>query len=145
MKPPDPITGARLGCRRSKRLQGMLEHEEGGPSTQGYHPEATDPAEVQHLRWLLPATGCMPPPACHTNAAPLQAGALAAPLWELTLLARHFHPHVAAASAQLAVGAPTPLLPTTPGSAPATGARYSTVTGGFTPAPRPWGKPKLER
>lgn len=33
-------------CRRSRRLQGMLQHEAGGPSTQGYRPETNDPAEV---------------------------------------------------------------------------------------------------
>jgi hypothetical protein len=32
--------------RRSRRLQGLLQHEAGGPSTQGYQPDTEDPAEV---------------------------------------------------------------------------------------------------
>lgn len=47
----------------------MLENEAGGPSGyKTYQPGVEDPAE---------------------------AGALAVPLWELSLLAAHFHPHVA--------------------------------------------------
>ncbi|PSC74530.1 nucleolar complex 3-like protein isoform X2 [Micractinium conductrix] len=94
--------------RRSRRLQGMLLHEVGGPAGQGYQPEAADPSE---------------------------AGALGVPLWELSLLARHYHPHVAAASAQVAVGNTTGLLPLAGGSSSAAALAYSTAAGGFRPAP----------
>ena len=95
--------------RRSRRLQGMLQHEAGGPSTQGYRPEAEDPSE---------------------------ASALAAPLWELSLLSQHYHPHVAAASAQLAAGSNAAQMPLS-GSAAAFAAAYTTAGGAFNPAPQP--------
>lgn len=66
---------------------------------------------------------------------PLQAGALAAPVWELSLLAQHYHPQVSAAAAQLAAGSPSGLLPLA-GSAAAFAAAYSTTTGGFNPPPK---------
>lgn len=93
--------------RRSRRLQGMLLHEPGGAATQGYQPEGADPTE---------------------------AGALATPLWELSLLSQHYHPHVAAASTQLTAGNPAGLLPLLE-AIPAFAAAYSTVKGGFNPAP----------
>ncbi|KAL4433583.1 hypothetical protein ABPG75_000024 [Micractinium tetrahymenae] len=91
--------------RRSRRLQTMLQHEAGGPAAQGCQPGVTDPGE---------------------------AGALSAPFWELSLLAKHYHPHIAAASRQLAAGSPTGLLPLA-GAAAAFSAAYSTCTGGFRP------------
>ena len=66
--PPAP-PGVPTLRRRQAKLRGMLENEAGGPS--GYNtfrPDIDDPAE---------------------------AGALSVPLWELALLAHHFHPHVA--------------------------------------------------
>lgn len=51
--------------RRSRRLQGLLDHESGG--TSGYNAHASDPVE---------------------------AGALTAPLWELSLLTQHYHPRI---------------------------------------------------
>lgn len=91
--------------RRSRRLQTMLQHEAGGSAAQRYMPDATDPGEAR---------------------------ALTAPLWELSLLARHYHPHVAAASKHLAAGGPSSLLPAY-GAVAGFSASYSTCTGGFRP------------
>ena len=60
---------ARRLLRRHFKLRGLLEGESVGSLGQGgYNPACTDPAE---------------------------AGALTSTAWELALLARHFHPHVA--------------------------------------------------
>ncbi len=65
----------------------------------------------------------------------VQAGAIATPLWELSLLARHYHPHVASqAFAQASCAqAKLPLA----GSVAAFATSHSTSTGAFNPAPRP--------
>lgn len=65
----------------------------------------------------------------------MQANALASPAWELSLLAKHYHPHVAAASAHLAAGSPATQLPLG-GSAAAFAATYTTAAGAFNPAPK---------
>ncbi|RMZ52649.1 hypothetical protein APUTEX25_000768, partial [Auxenochlorella protothecoides] len=95
--------------RRVPRLRAALENEAGGPSGyRTYRPDVEDPAE---------------------------AGALAVPLWELSLLQRHYHPAVAQLARDLAGGvAQSSVLP--PTASPAELAqRYSTATGGFRPAP----------
>lgn len=123
-------------CRQSRRLQGMLQHEAGGPSTQAYRPEADDPAEVRACSALGVSWCGLVDPALYTKckACPCaaQAGALATPLWELSLLAQHYHPHVAAACGQLAAGSGQLLCS---GSAAAFAASLCTATGAFHPPP----------
>eukprot|EP00887_Chlorella_sp_A99_P004044 scaffold11.g4044.t1 len=118
-------SGAALGLlcvlhrmiRRQPRLRGMLENEAGGPPGQrAFKPDADDPAE---------------------------AGALAAPLWELTLLSWHYHPAAADAAAGIAAlagappGAPPPASALLPlgGSAAELAELYTTVAGSFRPPP----------
>lgn len=162
----------------------MLQHEAGGPSGQGYRPEADDPSEVREaatwyplinnklitnqliistlpVAWrcgrdsmpALPACPTRLPVAPHPAAAPLmtrtrlmvaafpahpaclaQAGALSAPLWELTLLTQHYHPTIAAVSGQLAANSTVAQLPLT-GNAGVFAASYSTAAGAFNPPP----------
>jgi hypothetical protein len=88
-------------CRRSRRLQGLLDHESGG--TSGYNAHASDPVEVCGLHThTLTAAGPQPTSdiciAC--NVSMLQAGALTAPLWELSLLTQHYHPRIMANALQ---------------------------------------------
>lgn len=119
----DTGTGMGLLCvlqrmlRRQPKLRGMLENEAGGPSAyKTFNPEVADPAE---------------------------AGALSSALWELPLLARHFHPHISQVAKDISGGhgsgsggaAGSALLPL--GTSPADLARqYSTAHGGFRPPPR---------
>ena len=64
-------------CRRNMRLRGMLEHEAGTPQL-----------------WAAPDTA---------RTGPSAAAALAgAPLWEMALLRKHYHPHVAQSAAVVA-------------------------------------------
>jgi NADPH-dependent 7-cyano-7-deazaguanine reductase QueF-like protein len=63
----------------------------------------------------------------------VQAGAVATPLWELSLLAQHYHPGVATACVQLAAGSwHLPLS----GSVAAFATSLSVSTGAFNPAPQ---------
>ena len=64
-------------CRRNMRLRGMLEHEAGTPQL-----------------WAAPDAA---------RTGPSAAAALAGePLWELALLRKHYHPHVAQSAAVVA-------------------------------------------
>jgi len=112
-------TRTRTRARRYPRLLGLLEWEGEAPvGGRTYDPACADPSE---------------------------AGALAATLWELPLLASgHFHPHVAAAAATLLSLAPgsggggePPAGPLTSGAAtPAElAAAYDSGAGAFRPPP----------
>lgn len=120
-------------------MQGMLQHEAGGPSSQAYRGNTDDPAEVSCAglqSWSRMPAAYMFQRRLTTAVGPaLQANALTSPVWELTLLSKHYHPHVAAASAQLTAGGPAPQLPLG-GSAAAFAASYTTAGGAFNPAPR---------
>lgn len=110
--------------RRQPKLRGMLDNEAGGPSGyKAYRPDIEDPAE---------------------------AGALSAPLWELSALAEHYHPHVAQAARDISVmniaaataaagrggtGGGSSVLPLGT-TAVELAAQYSTVRGGFRPPPK---------
>lgn len=107
--------------KRDLKLRNMLENEEGGPvASKAYNPDINDPAEV---------------------------GAMAVPLWELALLASHYHPHVS----QFAMDISTLNLGHRQGSSfghfagsvlPLSASpldfisRYTTAHGGFCPAPK---------
>eukprot|EP00803_Ostreobium_quekettii_P010290 evm.model.scf_1207.4 EVM.evm.TU.scf_1207.4 scf_1207:16888-32564(-) len=103
---------------RNYRVRGMLDGDGSAPAAgRGYDPAADDPSE---------------------------AGGLSATLWDLCVLSRHYHPHVAQAARQVMS---IPLEPGT--SASVTGvlssvggpvalaAEYNTSAGVFCPAPRP--------
>ncbi len=116
--------------RRQPKLRNMLENEAGGPSGyKTYRPDLSDPAE---------------------------AGALSVPLWELSILAKHYHPHISQAAKDISVmnvaaahaaagrsgggggggnvgGSAVLPLGTT---AVELSAQYSTAKGGFRPPPK---------
>lgn len=97
--------------RQSARLAAMLHNESGGPSGfMALRLDALDPAE---------------------------AGALATPMWELSLLSRHWHPHVSQMASELAHSVAQPgssILPS--GATPHEVAqRCSIRQGRFRPAP----------
>lgn len=73
-----------------------------------------------------------PVPGC----APVQAGALMAPFWELSLLTHHYHPHVAAACTKLAAGASSALLPMAASNAGVFAVGYTVSAGTFKPTPQ---------
>ena len=109
--------------RRQPKLRGMLDNEAGGPQGyKSYRADLEDPAE---------------------------AGALSSPLWELSVLANHYHPHVAQAARDISgmnvaaataaagrggSGGGSSVLPLGT-TAVELAARYSTVKGGFRPPP----------
>lgn len=117
--------------RRQPKLRNMLENEAGGPSGyKAFRPQLPDPAE---------------------------AGALSVPLWELSVLAKHYHPHISQAARDISVmnvaaahaaagrsagsgggggnvgGSAVLPLGTT---AVELSAKYSTAKGGFRPPPK---------
>lgn len=82
---------------------------------------------------------------------PSEAGALAATLWDLTLLRQHYHPHTAQAATSLLALAPgRGGAAQAPSSGPLAGAAsaaeltamYNTSSGSFRPAPQP---PKTQK
>ncbi len=127
--------------RRQPKLRNMLENEAGGPSGyKAYRPHLPDPAE---------------------------AGALSVPLWELSVLAKHYHPHISQAARDISVmnvaaahaaagrsggsgggnvgGSSVLPLGTT---AVELSAQYSTVKGGFRPPPKipsSWGPQQAQQ
>jgi nucleolar complex protein 3 len=125
--------------RRQSKLRNMLENEAGGPSGyKAYRPELPDPAE---------------------------AGALSVPLWELSVLAKHYHPHISQAAKDISVmnvaaahaaagrssgggnvGSSSVLPLGT--SAVELSAQYSTAKGGFRPPPKipaSWGPQQAQQ
>jgi len=129
--------------RRQPKLRNMLENEAGGPSGyKAYRPQLSDPAE---------------------------AGALSVPLWELSVLANHYHPHISQAAKDISVmnvaaahaaagrnsgsgggggnagGSAVLPLGTT---AVELSAQYSTAKGGFRPPPKvppSWGPQQAQQ
>lgn len=106
--------------KRDSKLRNMLENEEGGPvASKAYSPDMNDPAEV---------------------------GAMAVPLWELALLANHYHPHISQFAIDISTmnssrqrssfghfsGSVLPLS----ASPLEFISKYTTVHGGFCPAPK---------
>jgi nucleolar complex protein 3 len=126
--------------RRQPKLRNMLENEAGGPSGyKAYRPQLSDPAE---------------------------AGALSVPLWELSVLAKHYHPHISQAARDISVmnvAAAHAAAGRNPGSGGNVGgsavlplgttavelsAQYSTAKGGFKPPPKvpaSWGPQQAQQ